>query len=429
MCVIFRCVGPAPTAVAAKCDSCVDQPCRNGARCETVSGRDYRCVCVAGYHGKNCEHEIDACYGHPCLNNAVCKVIQEGRFTCVCPKGFKGDYCEINIDDCEKNKCQNGAKCVDMVNSYRCECGLMFGGKYCEEKLEYCSKKLNPCLNGAGCRKDGAGYTCVMGFSGQFCELPPLSNDLYPNTAQCHSLSCGHGTCYTSEDTSEYECRCHEGYAGRKCDRIRSVGFHHLSSYIALEPWAVDKGNLTSGLLVYYGNKSFISAELYDGRIKIAFYIGNYPTSHMYSFATVNDGMPHRIEILVDGRKCSLSIDNHTVQSIENDGKLEMFSLDAKEYLYFGGLPPDLASQVKELFHVKEPRSFRGLITCNKEKFRRYHVEGDCRSVDMVKNAECAGYCGEGGVRPQRSVVLSVVTTLWPFFEVGSHKACTGQSS
>lgn len=46
-----------------------------------------------------------------------------------------------------------------------------------------------------------------------------------------------------------------------------------------------------------------------------------------------------------------------------------------------------------------------------------------------MKNAECAGYCGEGGVRLQRSVVLSVVTTLWPFFKVGSHKACTGQSS
>ncbi|RCN53796.1 hypothetical protein ANCCAN_00290, partial [Ancylostoma caninum] len=36
------------------------------------------------------------------------------------------------------------------------------------------------------------------------------------------------------------------------------------------------------------------------------------------------------------------------------------------------------------------------VITCNKEKFRRHHVEGDCRSVDMVKNAECVGYCGEG---------------------------------
>ncbi|VDM78495.1 unnamed protein product [Strongylus vulgaris] len=117
---------------------------------------------------------------------------------------------------------------------------------------------------------------------------------------------------------SDYECRCHEGYAGDKCDRIRSIGLHHSSAYVALEPWSIEQGNLTftirtsneSGLIAYYGDDSFISVELYDGRIKIAFYIG--------------------------------------------------------------------------------------VITCNKEKFRRHHFEGDCRSIDMVKNAECVGYCGEG---------------------------------
>ncbi|KAK6765982.1 hypothetical protein RB195_025724 [Necator americanus] len=510
----FQCAGVVPTSVSAKCDACVMSPCKNGARCETTSGRSYRCHCAAGFHGKDCELEIDACYGHPCLNNAVCKVIQEGRFTCVCPKGFKGDYCEVNIDDCEKNKCQNGAKCIDMINSYRCECGPMYGGKYCEEKLEFCSKRLNPCENGSKCHRKGADYMCeclpgftdrncstniddcgdhlcknggicvdgittyscqcVMGFSGQFCEIPPMGNALYPNTAQCHSLLCGHGSCYTNEDMSEYECKCHEGYTGDKCDKIRSIGLHHPAAYAALEPWAVANGNLTftirtsneSGLIAYYGDDNFISVELYDGRIKIAFYIGNYPASHMYSYVTVNDGMAHRIEILVKGKKCSLSIDNQTLQSVENDGKLEKFSLDTKQYLYIGGLPVDKATRVKSLFHVKETHSFKGcisdvfvndvavdfenaiekeritpgcagvvdlctgvdcgrgscevnltssrgyscrceqgfsgdfcqkrVITCNKEKFRRYHEDGDCRSVDMVKNAECVGYCGEG---------------------------------
>ncbi|RCN53795.1 EGF-like domain protein [Ancylostoma caninum] len=404
----FQCGGVVPASVSAKCDACVTAPCKNGARCETTSGRDYRCHCAAGFHGKDCENEIDACYGHPCLNNAVCKVIQEGRFTCVCPKGFRGDYCEVNIDDCEKNKCQNGARCIDLVNSYRCECGPMFRGKYCEEKLEYCSKRLNPCENGAKCHRMGSDYKCeclpgftgrncstniddcgdhqcinggicvdgittyscqcVMGFSGQFCEIPPMGNALYPNTAQCHSLLCGHGSCYTNEDMSEYECRCHEGYAGDKCDKIRSIGLHHPSAYVALEPWAVESGNLSfairtsneSGLIAYYGDDSFISVELYDGRIKIAFYIGNYPASHMYSYVTVNDGLAHRIEILVQGKKCSLSIDNQTLQSIENDGKLENFSIDTKQYLYIGGLPADRAARVKSMFHVKESHSFKG---------------------------------------------------------------------
>lgn len=74
----------------------------------------------------------------------------------------------------------------------------------------------------------------------------------------------------------------------------------------------------------------------------------------------MNDGLAHRIEILVQGKKCSLSIDNQTLQSIENDGKLEKFSIDTKQYLYIGGLPADRASRVKSLFHVKEPHSFKG---------------------------------------------------------------------
>ncbi|KAK5985572.1 hypothetical protein GCK32_021641, partial [Trichostrongylus colubriformis] len=68
---------------------------------------------------------------------------------------------------------------------------------------------------------------------------------MHLNTAQCYSLSCGHGSCYANEEMGEYECRCHEGYDGAKCDRIRSIGFEHPSAYVALEPWAVEKGNLS----------------------------------------------------------------------------------------------------------------------------------------------------------------------------------------
>ncbi|KAJ1351151.1 hypothetical protein KIN20_007109 [Parelaphostrongylus tenuis] len=109
-----RCIGALPEWVSLKCNKCLAEPCKNGARCKIISGRSYQCNCASGYYGKHCEHKVDACYGHPCLNNAVCKVIQEGRFTCLCAKGFKGDYCQVNIDDCEKNKCQNGAQCIDL---------------------------------------------------------------------------------------------------------------------------------------------------------------------------------------------------------------------------------------------------------------------------------------------------------------------------
>ncbi|VDM52071.1 unnamed protein product [Angiostrongylus costaricensis] len=490
----FQCSGVPPDWISMKCNKCFAEPCKNGALCKITSGRSYQCHCASGYHGKHCEDKVDACYGHPCLNNAVCKVIQEGRFTCICPKGFKGDHCEVNIDDCEMNKCQNGAQCIDMVNSYRCECAPMYGGKYCEEKLQYCSKQLNPCQNGAKCQRTELGYKCdclpgftgyncstniddcrdhkcrnngicvdgvtsysckcVMGYTGHFCDIPPSVNVAYPNTAQCHTSLCGHGSCYNDEKTKEYECRCYEGYSGERCDQIHSIGLAHQSAYVALEHWDVEGGNLTftirtrnkSGVIAYYGDHSFLSAELYDGRVKVVFYIGNHPASHMYSFPTVNDGLPHKIEIIVQGKNCSLSIDNNTAQSVENGGKIEKFEINTKQNLYIGGLPPHQATRVKAQFHVRHTHSLKGTctknfpkfpvlfytgvdcgrgscqvnrtssrgfhcyceqdysgkfcqqraITCNKEKHRRHHVDGDCRSIEMIRIGECVGYCGEG---------------------------------
>ncbi|KAE9412961.1 hypothetical protein Angca_004648, partial [Angiostrongylus cantonensis] len=517
----FQCGGVLPDWVSMKCNKCFSEPCKNGALCKITSGRSYQCHCASGYHGKHCENKVDACYGHPCLNNAVCRVIQEGRFTCICAKGFKGDHCEVNIDDCEMNKCQNGAQCIDMVNSYRCVCAPMYGGKYCEEKMQYCSKQLNPCQNGGKCQRTELGYKqvvpllvcdctpgftgyncstnvndcrnhkcrnngicvdgvtsysckCVMGYNGHFCEIPPSINSVYPNTAQCHTSLCGHGSCYNDEKTKEYECRCYEGYSGERCNQIHSIGLAHQSAYVALEHWDVEGGNLTftirtknkSGVIAYYGDRSFLSAELYDGRVKVVFYIGNHPASHMYSFATVNDGFPHKIEIIVQGKNCSLSIDNNTAQSVENGGQIEKFEIYTKQNLYIGGLPPHQAARVKAQFHVRHTHSLKGCISdlfvnnmavdfeqaiekqqilsgcanvvdlcagvdcgrgscqvnrtssrgfhcyceqdysgefcqqraiaCNKEKHRRHHVDGDCRSIEMIRISECVGYCGEG---------------------------------
>ena len=53
-------------------------------------------------------------------------------------------------------------------------------------------------------------------------------------------------------------------------------------------------GNLTltlnteeeSGVLVYYGDNEHLAVELYHGRVKISFFVGNYPASYMYSYVT-----------------------------------------------------------------------------------------------------------------------------------------------
>ena len=67
--------------ILAKCDLCQNDPCENGASCRPLPNRDYECMCVPGFYGKNCEAIIDACYGNPCDNGATCKVMEAGRFT------------------------------------------------------------------------------------------------------------------------------------------------------------------------------------------------------------------------------------------------------------------------------------------------------------------------------------------------------------
>lgn len=40
-----------------------------------------------------------------------------------------------------------------------------------------------------------------------------------------------------------------------------------------------------SGVLLYFGDFAYVALELFDGRVAATFYIGNYPSSHLYSYA------------------------------------------------------------------------------------------------------------------------------------------------
>ncbi|CAD5219599.1 unnamed protein product [Bursaphelenchus xylophilus] len=515
----FECGKEKDNEVEAKCDACAVNPCRNHGVCTRQPSLSFKCVCSAGFHGSLCEHEIDACYGDPCHHNGTCKVIEEGRFKCYCPKGFRGERCEINIDDCANNKCQNGAKCLDMINGYKCECPPMFSGKFCEKKLVYCTKDMNPCKNNGKCLpvNGGANYSCLcqtgftgenctinaddchshqcqngglcvdglgkyecncpIGYSGQHCELmTSMANLLYnDNPPSCSPHTCLHGQCVANEE-DELECKCEHGYSGKDCDKRQTIGFDKKDSYVALPPWETSpEGNLSfvvrteksDGVIAYYGDgKAHLALELFDGRVKVSFYVGNYPASHLYSYAIINDGAPHRMKVSVSGNKVGLTIDNLSTQTVVNFGKIEMFELSTKQFLFLGGLPETVGKRAVNGFHIKTAESMKGCITnitvnnktidlnedvvdekniiagcvgvvnvcngvrcqnngkclqnstnsngfscecsdgfsgdkcekreirCIKEKFREYVEEGQCRSVEKIKNARCLGWCG-----------------------------------
>ncbi|KAF7280648.1 hypothetical protein GWI33_005616 [Rhynchophorus ferrugineus] len=403
--------GQISSEILAKCDACYTYPCQNNGKCHTLPEREYECKCAPGYHGKNCEFMIDACYGNPCRNQGTCKVLEEGRFSCQCMPGFTGLRCETNIDDCVNNKCENNATCVDLVNSYECKCLNGFMGEYCDRKIPFCTDQYNPCENNARCVDHDSYYTCecLPGFKGQncsvnidecenhmcqngascvdgvneyfckcsgdftgkFCEISPMVAMMYPQTSPCQHHDCVHGSCFLPSGSNDYLCRCALGYSGKRCEYLTSLSFTHNNSYVELEPLRTKpEANVTivfattqeDGVLMYDGHNEHLAVELFSGRIRVSYNVGNYPVSTMYSFEMVSDGQYHIAELIAIKKNFTLRVDHGLARSIINDGPKDYLKLITPMYL--GGIPTEPGEHAFNDWHLRNLTSFHG---CMKE--------------------------------------------------------------
>ncbi|KAI4457821.1 slit [Holotrichia oblita] len=406
----FVCQTKVSDDILAKCDSCYTYPCKNNGKCIPLPEREYECRCAPGYHGKNCEFMIDACYGNPCRNGA-CNVLEEGRFSCECSPGFTGLRCETNIDDCVNNKCQNNATCVDEIQAYRCKCASGYMGEFCETKIQFCSDLFNPCKNDARCVDHDSYYTCecLLGFKGEnctiniddcenhmcqngatcidrindyeckcpsdytgkFCEITPLVAMMYPQTSPCQHHDCVHGVCFQPSGSNDYLCKCAPGYSGKRCEYLTSSTFIHNTSYVELEPLVTKpEANVTiifattqeNGVLLYDGNVEHLAVELFNGRIRVSYDVGNYPVSTMYSFEMVSDGIYHTVELIAIKKNFTLRVDRGLARSIVNDGSKDFLKLTTPMYL--GGIPPEPGEKAFTSWQLRNLTSFKG---CMKE--------------------------------------------------------------
>ncbi|XP_033732273.1 uncharacterized protein LOC117321797 isoform X2 [Pecten maximus] len=118
---------------------CTPNPCQNGGKCKNLIN-DYQCLCTTGFSGKNCDDEQMLCASGSCASTAVnCTAYGNVRRKCYCQPGFTGDRCDINIDDCLSNPCLNGGICTDFVNGYQCTCDqYAFSGMRCEVRRDLC---------------------------------------------------------------------------------------------------------------------------------------------------------------------------------------------------------------------------------------------------------------------------------------------------
>ncbi|KTG34065.1 hypothetical protein cypCar_00009824 [Cyprinus carpio] len=79
---------------------------------------------------------------------------------------------------------------------------------------------------------------------------------------------------------------------------------------------ATDKDN---GILLYKVDDDPLALELYQGHIRLIYDVAKYPPTTMYSVESVNDGLFHTVEVLIQNQTLSLVVDKGAPKSL---GKL-----------------------------------------------------------------------------------------------------------
>ena len=121
-------------------------------------------------------------------------------------------------------------------------------------------------------------------------------------------------------------------------------------------------------------------AEIFMGRIRVSYDVGNSPGSVMFSYDTVNDGRRdqvmflilinknmylgkiHELQLISTGQNFSLTVDRGYTRYINNRGKQAYMNTSEIRALYIGGLPQDLTARALQLWHIREATSFQGCI-------------------------------------------------------------------
>uniref|UniRef100_A0A8C1GPI8 Slit homolog 3 (Drosophila) n=1 Tax=Cyprinus carpio TaxID=7962 RepID=A0A8C1GPI8_CYPCA len=437
----FQCKGPADLNLMSKCAPCLVTPCQNNGTCVSDVTGSYRCTCPFGYKGRNCEIPINACISLPCVNGGTCH-LTPGLDGCVCPPGYEGQQCELNPDDCEDNDCENNSTCVDGINNYTCVCPPNYRGDLCEEVIDpclpgfdlcqhdskcvpltkgyrceclpgyvgqHCEQDYNDCLenkcqHGAECNDAINGYTCVCkeGFSGLFCETPPPMIILQ-KTSPCDQSYCQNGAqCLVVE--GEPVCRCP---LGSKCHKMVTVHFLGKDTYLELSgakirppmhislQVATDKDN---GILLYKVDDDPLALELYQGHIRLIYDVAKYPPTTMYSVESVNDGLFHTVEVLIQNQTLSLVVDKGAPKSL---GKLpHPPAVGHNTQLYIGGVPSLVDTAGLRPGPDRPFQSFNGCIHDVRLNGELQDLGGGLAGVEgILPGCHSCGVCAHGACR------------------------------
>ena len=110
-------------------------PCQNQGTCanSTDNNLGYKCQCLQGFDGDNCQYDRRPCKSTTCWNNGTCNETSNATFECHCQTGWTGLHCELMVNYCENIICENNGICRSLFMNYTCEClGESYSGRHCE---------------------------------------------------------------------------------------------------------------------------------------------------------------------------------------------------------------------------------------------------------------------------------------------------------
>lgn len=225
----------------------------------------------------------------------------------------------------------------------------------------------------------GTGFSSSSSFANNQLQTKFLQQNIACQINDCFNG----GLCYRELIDGKLDtvakCKCKLGYGGDKCERLIMVNLQYEDSYLEFEtPDLENNFNLTfqlmttldTGILFYHGskNKQHMAVELFKGRIRVSYDIGNAPVSStMFSYGKINDGIERNVQFLVTGQNFTLRIRSETSdesRSISNQGKFEYLNVGGfNEPLYMGGVPNSIKDRISnDLLHVRNASSFIGCI-------------------------------------------------------------------
>lgn len=78
---------------------CSNNPCLNNGQCYPLTPTEYKCSCLPGWAGRNCEIAQEICEQKPCRNQGICRG-NHTHYVCDCVLGHIGTNCdqsELNV--------------------------------------------------------------------------------------------------------------------------------------------------------------------------------------------------------------------------------------------------------------------------------------------------------------------------------------------